>query len=372
MKKNIAILVPCLAFGGAERQISIIAPLLVQSGYAITVISMIPPRAYKEQLEQSGISVITLHMKQGHYSLNAFFQLIAILKKAKAQQLITFNYPANMMGRMVKSIFPNINLITSYRSSTFGSKKRELFLKLTNCFDYKTVPNSQRVAEEFLSKGIIEKSRLKVIRNGIIIPHTHYIENNIKSRSNSIRNAILSHQSDTFLWVAVGRYELPKDYPTLFKACSILKKTYTGSWHLAIVGDGRLREQSEEMIKSLQLESHISMLGKKADVLPYYYAADAYVSSSAWEGMPNALVEAMMTGLPCVSTAVGEVPNIISEGVTGITVPSKNEQVLAEAMQSIMEMDRCKRADMGKDAAAYVRATLDINKVISEWQLLLT
>ena len=372
MKKNIVILVPCLAFGGAERQISIVAPLLAKAGYTITVISMIPPRAYEEHLEQSGIKVVTLNMQQGRYSFNAFFKLIALLKKAKVQQLITFNYPANMMGRMMKGVFPHIRLITSYRSATFNSSKRELFLKLTNHFDYKTVPNSHRVAEDFLGKGIIEKSRLKVIRNGITIPDEGYIENGIKSKSNSIRNEIIGHQPDAFLWVAVGRYELPKDYPTLFKACSILKKNFNGNWHLAIAGDGRLREQSEEMIKSLQLENHISMLGKKAEVLPYYYAADAYVSASAWEGMPNALVEAMMTSLPCVSTAVGEVPNIINEGTTGRTVPPRNEQALAEAMQSVMEMDKGKRADMGKNAAAYVRNTLDINKVIREWQLLLT
>jgi glycosyltransferase involved in cell wall biosynthesis len=360
---NILILVPCLGYGGAERQISLIAPRLVKHGYTVVIVSMIPPRAYAEQMEAEGVKVLTLKMIQGKYSAKSIASLWKIIREYQFKYLITFNYPANFLGRLMKVLVPGIKLITSIRSTTFGSEMRERIIKLTKNLDFKTVPNSFNASSSFIKRGVINPICLNVIRNGIIIPSDK------KDVDIEFTHPKFVLQEEEFLWIAVGRFDPPKDYVTLIKACSLLKAE-TRKWRLIILGDGNLRGEIEENIIQYGLENKVLLLGKTDNVDTFYNIANAYVSSSAWEGMPNALVEAMTARLPVVSTDVGEVSRLVGDG-QGFIVKPRDYKSLAAAMTRLMNTSPTELEEMGLKSREFVENNFNIEKIIKEWVTML-
>lgn len=365
---SIAILVPCLAYGGAERQISLIAPRLKEEGHKIIVISMMKPVAFTELFHEKGIPVYDIEMTQGKYSLGAFFRIVRILKEHQVKTMITFNFPANFAGRIIKLLYPRMKLVTSIRNSTFGARWRTLFMKMTRRLDYKTVPNSSNVGQDFAAKGIIPASKLNVIRNGIEVIDDQTLEEKIKPMAQAIRADILKDHPNHFLWVAVGRHESLKDYPNLINACNLLNQHTDIPWHLAMVGRGTLKEQTRGLIREYGLEDKITLVEEQSYVMPFYLAADAYVSSSAWEGMPNTVMESMMTGTPGVATDVGEVSQLITPGVNGLMVQPRDAQALSDAMQYLMELPVKERLEIGRKARAFVWSNLSIDQVMLAWK----
>ncbi len=330
---------------------------------------MIPGNAFHSLFHDSGIEVYDLGMTKGNYSFSSISKLFRLIRKISPQCLITFNYPANIAGRIIKIFSPRVQLITSIRSSTFGSKKREILIKLTRNLDKYTVPNSSRVAENFLSKGVIDKDRLRVIPNAIALNLSK--PEGLNSKANDIRNEVLGNGNDKFLWLAVGRHEIAKDYQNMINAFSNLKAAKPRPCHLMIVGSGTLTDTITDLISENNLDKDVTLISQKDDVSPYYIAADAFVSSSAWEGMPNVTVEAMQMKLPVVTTNVGEIPNIVENNKTGLIVPSKDSQLLAEAMGKVMTMSDDDRQNFGTSASQFVNTQFNIDKIVNLWQAVL-
>ena len=98
------------------------------------------------------------------------------------------------------------------------------------------------------------------------------------------------------------------------------------------------------------------------DVAPYLQAADLFVLPSAAEGLSNALLEAMATGLPCVATAVGGAPEVVTGGETGLLVPPGEPERLLEAVVALMA-DAERRAELGRGARRTVETRYALSVV---------
>jgi glycosyltransferase involved in cell wall biosynthesis len=119
---------------------------------------------------------------------------------------------------------------------------------------------------------------------------------------------------------------------------------------LVIVGDGPQRAALEEQVARLALAARVRMAGDQADVLPWLRALDIFaLPSYANEGVPQALVQAMLTGLACVTTAVGGIPEVAEHERTAILVPREDPQALAAAIARLAA-DEGRRRELG-DAA---------------------
>jgi glycosyltransferase involved in cell wall biosynthesis len=102
------------------------------------------------------------------------------------------------------------------------------------------------------------------------------------------------------------------------------------------VGGGPLEEAIAKQVRDLALQEHVVMLGARTDVPDLLRAADIYVSSSKTEGMSNAILEAMSTGLPVVATRVGGAGDIVEHGTTGLLVPADDADQLANALVQVI------------------------------------
>jgi glycosyltransferase involved in cell wall biosynthesis len=135
------------------------------------------------------------------------------------------------------------------------------------------------------------------------------------------------------LLVFVGRFDGQKDPLALLEAFSRAAARRT-DLHLAMIGDGALRPQIEQSLGSAGLGTRVTLTGVlgRTDIANLLRAADLFVLSSVYEGMPVAVLEALASGLPVVSTEVGELPRLVRDGVNGRLCPPGAPEALAEAI----------------------------------------
>jgi glycosyltransferase involved in cell wall biosynthesis len=105
---------------------------------------------------------------------------------------------------------------------------------------------------------------------------------------------------------------------------------------LAIFGIGPLEHELKELAARLELTDRVRWLGFKADIADHLAAADAFCLSSIWEGVPLAAMEAVQLGTPIVATAVGGLPELISDGRSGRLVEARNPRALADALREVL------------------------------------
>jgi glycosyltransferase involved in cell wall biosynthesis len=133
----------------------------------------------------------------------------------------------------------------------------------------------------------------------------------------------------------VGRLVYQKGLDVLFKALADLKDI---DWMLTIVGDGAEREHLEKQVDDLDLAERVCFAGwvSHDDLLDYYQEANLFVFPSRHEGMPNALLEAMSSGLPALATRIAGNEELVLDGENGILVPPDDRVALREALRKII------------------------------------
>jgi glycosyltransferase involved in cell wall biosynthesis len=155
------------------------------------------------------------------------------------------------------------------------------------------------------------------------------------------------------LILTVGRLVAQKAISDLLHAFARLPATDPAP-QLRVVGRGRLEDALAGELTRLRIGDRARLLGLRSDVPRLLAAADLYVSSSHWEGLPVAILEAMAIGLPVVATGVGDVPRVL-DGRSGVLVPARDPAALAGAISALIA-DPGRRQQLGVSARARARA----------------
>jgi glycosyltransferase involved in cell wall biosynthesis len=135
-------------------------------------------------------------------------------------------------------------------------------------------------------------------------------------------------------------------------------------------GEGTERDRLLERRNSAGLERRLEFVGHAPAPATFLQSIDLLVNVSNTEGMPNAILEAMASGLPVVATAVGGTPEVVEEGVTGRLVPARDPAALAEALAELVA-DRAKRLAMGAAGRARVQRLFSITQMVRSTERLL-
>lgn len=174
-------------------------------------------------------------------------------------------------------------------------------------------------------------------------------------------------ESDAVVFVSVGRLVSLKNHALLLNAFA--KVESTRHIYLLLVGGGDLENAIRQQIHQLNLQDRVRLLGVRADIPDILNASDIFVLSSKWEGNPMSVQEAMASGLPVISTAVGGVPELVNDGVSGLLVPSEDEEALVHAMQKLVDNPDL-RQQMGDSALAHAKAHFDIQQIVRLYEKL--
>jgi L-malate glycosyltransferase len=120
-----------------------------------------------------------------------------------------------------------------------------------------------------------------------------------------------------------------------------------------IAGEGELRPSLERLIKDRHLEKHVFLAGFRPDVLSLHKAFDIFAMSSVTEGLGTSLLDAMASGKPVVATRAGGIPEVVADGETGMLVPPRDHQAMADALVTLLtdEPLRRKMGEAGLDLA---------------------
>jgi glycosyltransferase involved in cell wall biosynthesis len=206
------------------------------------------------------------------------------------------------------------------------------------------VANSKAIAAD-LAGWSVPSQRIHAIPNGVEIP------SDVAQRS---RNGVVR-------FVSMGRLEAEKAVDQTIRAFAALPAESPAQ--LTILGDGPSRPELEALSRRLGQESRIVFTGAVGDVTPYLQEADVYVSTSVSEGMSNALLEAMSSGVMPVVSQVSGADDLVEDGVSGLLFPPGDETALVTRLEMSLAMTAERRRATGEAAQASIRARFSLDRV---------
>ena len=193
----------------------------------------------------------------------------------------------------------------------------------------KVITVSEDIRQELVRSGA-KPGSVQTVLNGI--DHTRFHRD--RSRETQIRQR-LGIADDEVVIGAVGRLETEKRFDLLIDAFASLQVARLGL-RLVIVGEGSLRNTLEAQVDRLGLGGVCRLLGQRSDIVDLHHAFNMFVQSSANEGAPNAVLEAMALETPVVATAVGGTAQLVRDGIDGLLVPAGKIDALADAINRVL------------------------------------
>lgn len=363
---KILYLINGLGPGGAENMLYRLLQGLDRSTFQPEVIALLDIGGpLKEKIEELDIPVqiIGIRSKKDIASLSRLYRA---LKKSSPDILHTQLFGADILGRLMGRALKIPVIITSIRNTLYPGPGRDFLLKVTERFAQQTTIVSQASAESFIARGVVPRQKLKVIYSGID-PAKFY--SGLDREAKEEIRAELHLPREGFILLAVGSLTAQKGYFDLLEAVSLLagsddKVPLT----LIIVGSGEMESEIRDRVDALNISEAVLFLGRRDDVPRLMAAADALVLSSHWEGLPGVVLEAMASELPVVATSVGGVPEIGIDGATGFTVPPRQPQALAAALDKIVNTPSIERLQMGRAGRSRVIEKFHVQKMIAAYE----
>lgn len=319
MTKNIAILIPTLKAGGAEKQAVLLAAQLAKR-YNVHIIllageSDIAFPNIAEIVEQSNIR---LHKIKG-----GTFKKLKVLKNTLKDNDINvlFNYltKPNFVGSFAAKRSGVKQVYNGIRSSRVEWWKLLLERIAHNKFATGTIYNCYSGEEYFSSKGLIKEK-------AIVIPNCFP----------NIAEPIVRKDRVVKHIVTVGRFVPPKDYNTIIRTVAELKDLRK-DFVMDIIGYGEEKQNIRMWIKEFGVEKYINIYIRPNNVQDIVRDSDIYLSSSLFEGTSNSIMEALNWSLPVVATNVGDNDHLVIDGKNGYLHPIGDAEGMAQSLSRLLD-----------------------------------
>jgi len=297
--------------------------------------------------------------------LRALANLVRIMREFRPDVVHTHTAKAGALGRLAAIITPGVRpvIVHTYHghvlSGYFGRVLSRVFRMTERLLAKKSdclIGVSSATVEELVKLQIAEASKFRTIPIGLDLARLLLVE---RSDGEAFRSE-LGLGSEDVLVVFVGRLVAIKRVDLLIEAAAFATRREP-RLHVAIVGDGALRDALEQQVADLGLDPTVRFLGFREDLPAISAASDIAVLSSDNEGTPVALIEAAAAARPAVATAVGGVADIVTDS-TGILVAPGDVLAFADALVQLAGDSR-DRAAMGLAAREHVRERFAVDRL---------
>jgi glycosyltransferase involved in cell wall biosynthesis len=359
---RIALVIPGLdRIAGAERQMLLLANGLHRRGWRVSVVALSGSGASAAtELSACGISFMSLRMRKGLADPRGWIRFHRWLRHERPDVVHSHLPHAAWFARWSRLAAPVRVLVDTFHSSSTGTPGRRIGYRFSNRLPDKVTAVSHAVAEVHSATGMVSEDKLLVLPNGIDAGQWR--------PDAEVRNTVRKQLDfkNEFLWFAAGRLEPVKDYPTLLRAMVGLPQPSL----LVIAGAGPLESELRRLAKELGLERRVRFLGFEPDVRQWMQAADAFVQSSLWEGLPMGLLEAAACALPAVATDVAGTREALVDGQTGSLAAAACPQALHLAMTRMMQLRPEDRRAIGMRARELVTERFSLDAVLDSWEAL--
>lgn len=350
MKRRVLHVIYSLYRGGAERLIESQAAAS-GGGYAYSVCALAGGGDLADSLRSMGVPV-TLLCKRRPGDPGALGALASLVRRERPDLLHLHNAPGVLWGAAAAaaagSRAPAVATMHNPWREGLPAAYR-LFFPMGFRRAARVVCVSEDVRRSFARRFPRRADRLVTIPNGVDLD----LFASPPPREECRRRFRLP--ADVPVVGTVGRLVPVKNHLGLVEAFAALHEAHPAV-HLAILGDGEMRQAIENRVADLSLHTHVSILPPTPDVAAFLGALDLFVLSSQSEGMPMTLLEALAAGRPIVATAVGGIPETIEDGRTGLLVPPADTGALAGALAGLLEdAGRAERLGLAGRTAAEER-----------------
>jgi glycosyltransferase involved in cell wall biosynthesis len=331
--------------GGAEHQIFLLAKFLDKQRFTPVLACSSAESLDKwcRKFTAEKIQVIRLKAKHKHSPFH-YFELKKIVK-AENIDLIHAHVWNPASCRYV-FLLKGIPIITTEHDPFKLSRIKNIFKKysLKKIKKIITVSNNNKQVLEGLFPD--HKNKISVIHNGIDVDwwQSQLLRLAEEDYSNIKKNLFYANKN-TLIISTIAELHERKGIKYLIEAMKKITEVFPNV-KLVVIGEGDERRNLEDLIEKLALQKHVVLMGRQQEVPKLLKSSDIFCLPSKREAFGLVNAEAMITRLPVVASAVGGIPEIVQDGVTGILVPPENSGKLAEALVEVIG-DPKKRFEMG-------------------------
>jgi glycosyltransferase involved in cell wall biosynthesis len=372
---RIVLLLTSLGVGGAERQVVWLSHRLARRGHAVRLVVLLPRNEGDWPVETGSakFEVTFLNIRKRPWSiLRGLARGAAEIRRFRPDLLHGHNFHGNLAVRLLGSLC-GVPVISTIHNVYEGGWQRMLAYGFTDVLSKRTIAVSEAAHERYVRLRAVAARKAGVIPNGI---ETAKFVPDAEQRK--LTRAAMGVTDKDFVWIAVGRLTPAKDYPNMLRAFALLPEACAAApsgmtarqltprlWIVGY-GDAAYAEDLRALARELGIEESIRWLGMRHDIPALLDAADGFVLSSAWEGMPLAMGEAMAMQKPVVATDVGGVREL--GGEAGWLTPPGNPGALAGMMGRMMALSDWDRARIGEAARARVLRLFGMEAKAREWE----
>lgn len=362
-KGRVALYLPSLRGGGAERVMVLLANGLAKRGYLVDLVVAKAEGPYLSEVH-SGVRVVDLVCRRVAQSLPG---LVRYLRRERPVAMLSALNHANVISCFAhrlarvstRLIISEHNTLSESRPQNARGRLVPWLMRWVYPWADGIVAVSQGVSDDLVHHLNIDACLVQVIYNPVV-------DDTLLIKAKQTPAHPWFKQGEPPLVLGVGRLTEQKDFETLIRAFALVRAQRMV--RLMILGEGELRPQLETLVSQLGLGNDVALPGFVANPFAYMARASVFVLSSRWEGLPTVLIEAMACGVPVVSTDCPSGPREILEGGRwGQLVPVANVSALAKVLPLTIDKfdvpDVMIRAmDFGVDQSVQKYLTLMLKK----------
>jgi glycosyltransferase involved in cell wall biosynthesis len=359
---RIALLIRSLETGGSERQVALLARGLRERGHDVRLLTFYDGGTLREGIESGGVAVASLG-KKGRWDVVPFLiRFVGAVGRLRPDVLYSFLPTANLLTLLLKIRYPSLPLVWGVRSasmnlahydrlSRYSYAAERLFLGLPDL----VIANSNAAVH-----ALGARRRIDVVPNGIDIDR--FRPDAGKRAEMRSRLGVGAGQP---LVGIVGRLDPIKDHETFLRAArAMVDRGCDAKFVIAGDGEGDYRRRLEQLANELGISDRVAWVGEIGEIERLYPALDVLISSSESEGFPNALAEAMASGVPCVATEVGDSRAIV--GACGEMAAVRDWTGIAAAAQRVMQ------APLGVESREWIVRNFSVTAMLERTEALLS
>lgn len=359
--KHVVHVLSSFGMGGQERVAYDLAVGQLKAGWRVTAVSLDPPPdgPLAAEFQAAGVTVERVARPKPGVDPMLVVRLARWLRQHDVDLVHTHNRMALIYGAPAGKLARAKVVHTKHGKNPRGGTRLaagNIAGRLVDAF----VAVSEETAAVARRRKETPERKLRVITNGIDLSRFHP---DAAARERVRRE--LGIGADAWVIGTVGRVAAEKNHALLLAAAAPLLGPAT---RLVIAGDGpllpQLREQAAALPAAQSAAAHL--LGVRRDAPAVLNAFDVLAMSSDTEGLPLVLLEAMATGLPVVSTAVGGIPNVLEEGATGLLVPAGDEAGLRDRLAQL-QADRARARAIGARGRATAVSTYSAERMQDDY-----
>jgi glycosyltransferase involved in cell wall biosynthesis len=334
-----------------------------------SVISLTDIGVIGQKMQARGIKVRSLGMSRGLFSGLPILRLRKLIREEQPDVVQTWMYHADLIGGIAAWLAGVRPIVWSIRRSAMSLRTNSLRTLLTMracaALSY-VIPNAvvccgERPRANHIAYGY-DRRKMEVIPNGFELARF--------DASNSARQTTrdtLGITDDQIVIMILGRFAPEKGHAHFVEAAGRVHRERPDTIFLMV---GRDLDESNTQLAAMLRDAGITpacrLLGERSDVPEILSAADIFVSPSLIEGFPNAVGEAMASGLACIGTDAGDTALLI--GDTGTIVPVDDTGALTSAMAAMLDLSADARRDLGKRARQRVRDHFTIGHILERYR----